>query len=514
MRILATLFAGATAAVVIGFAAIPVAKAESAVAQPAAATQSAAISAPVRDRWGAPEGKKCLDCHAPANPALVTEWKTGAHGKQGVNCYDCHKADPATNPGAKKHYGAMISVIVSPKDCARCHSKEVDEQKGSHHAKAGDILASVDNYLGEVVGGPPAVAVGCFQCHGTKVKMLPDGAYDPTTWPNTGIGRLNPDGSKGSCSACHARHSFSAAQAREPQTCGKCHLGPDHPQIEIYQESKHGILWEANKGKQHTDRKSWKPGVDYAAAPSCATCHMSATRTQGVTHDVGERISWTLRPAISTKLNMVVFDDLSKDDRPEGQPLPNVGDKVTGKDGVVRTVTNVYTWQQRRKKMQDVCVACHSDSQVSGFYSQFDELVTLYNDKFARPATAIMADLQAAGKITPAQMDEKIKWIYYELWHHQGRRARHGASMSGPDYAWWHGIYEVAKTFYMEFIPEVKKIAGDDLAKQLLDKHVYSQPGHLWLRDGMSKEQLQKIQDFYRERYGQDNASKAAEEKK
>ena len=26
------------------------------------------------------------------------------------------------------------------------------------------------------------------------------------------------------------------AQARQPETCGKCHLGPDHPQKEIYEE--------------------------------------------------------------------------------------------------------------------------------------------------------------------------------------------------------------------------------------------------------------------------------------
>jgi hypothetical protein len=29
--------------------------------------------------------------------------------------------------------------------------------------------------------------------------------------------------------------------------------------------------------------------------------------------------------------------------------------------------------------------------------------------------------------------------------------------MSGPDYAWWHDIYDVAKNFYSEFMPEVKE---------------------------------------------------------
>jgi hypothetical protein len=75
------------------------------------------------------------------------------------------------------------------------------------------------------------------------------GKLHPATWPNSGIGRVNPDGSKGTCSACHARHSFSIAQARQPESCGRCHMGPDHPQIEAYYESKHGVMYEANKEK-------------------------------------------------------------------------------------------------------------------------------------------------------------------------------------------------------------------------------------------------------------------------
>jgi hydroxylamine dehydrogenase len=89
-----------------------------------------------------------------------------------------------------------------------------------------------------------------------------------------------------------------------------------------------------------------------------------------------------------------------------------------------------------------------------------------------------------------------------------GRRARRGAAMSGPDYAWWHGIYEVAKNFYLQFLPEVKHVAGEPLASQLMDKYVYSQPGHRWLKEGMNKEQLQRIQEFYRQRYGEQNEPK------
>ena len=408
------------------------------------------------------EGKACIECHKELSPSFVKEWQLSSHAAKGVDCYTCHKAEK-TDPDAMEHNGFTIAILVTPKDCGRCHAKEVLEMTNSHHAMAGDILNSLDNYLGEVLGGPEAVAVGCLQCHGAKVKVLPGGKLDINSWPNTGIGRINPDGSKGSCSACHTRHRFSRAQAREPQTCGKCHLGPDHPQIEVYQESKHGILYEANKAQLNMEKKSWIVGKDYSAAPTCATCHMSATPNQPVTHDVGTRISWTLRPAISKKLENA---------------------------------------EKRRDDMKDVCSSCHSSPFVDGFYNQFDNLVVFYNEKFARPAMGMRQDLIDAGKLTPADFDDKLDWIYYELWHHEGRRARHGAAMSGPDYAWWHGIYEVAKKFYSEFLPEVKQVAGPELYATLVKKYLEQDVRHEWYLKGMSKEQLEKIRKYYEERYG------------
>ncbi len=408
------------------------------------------------------EGQACIGCHEAQSPAFVKEWKLSTHAAKGVDCYTCHKAEKS-DPDAMEHNGFMIAILVTPKDCGKCHLKEEKEMTESHHAKAGDILNSADNYLGEVVGGQEAVAVGCLQCHGGKVKVLANGKLDTNSWPNTGIGRINPDGSKGSCSACHARHNFSKAQAREPQTCGKCHLGPDHPQMEVYQESKHGILYEANKERMNMHKDKWVVGQDYSAAPTCATCHMSATPKQAVTHDVGARISWTLRPPVSKKLENA---------------------------------------DKKREAMLNVCSSCHSAPFVVGFYKQFDNLVNLYDDKFAKPATAIRQELMDKGKITKANFDDKLDWIYWELWHHEGRRARHGAAMSGPDYAWWHGIYDVAKNFYTEFLPEVKTAAGPELYNEIVKKYLESDVRHEWYTKGMSKEQLEKIQKFYNERYG------------
>ena len=408
------------------------------------------------------EAKACIACHEAQSPSFVKEWRISRHASKGVDCYSCHKAEK-TDPDAMDHNGFTIAVLVTPNDCGRCHAKEVKEMTTSHHAKAGDILNSLDNYLGEVVGGPEAVAVGCLQCHGAKVKVLSNGRLDVNSWPNTGIGRINPDGSKGSCAACHTRHSFSKAQAREPQTCGKCHLGPDHPQIEVYEESKHGILYEANKERLNMHKDKWVVGQDYTAAPTCATCHMSATPTQAVTHDVGARISWTLRPPISKKQENA---------------------------------------DNKREAMQNVCSSCHSSPFVYGFYMQFDNLVNLYDDKFAKPATAIRKELIEKGKLSKADFDDKLDWIYWELWHHEGRRARHGASMSGPDYAWWHGIYDVAKNFYTEFLPEAKNVAGPELYNELVKKYLDPDVRHEWYTKGMSKEQLDKIKKYYEERYG------------
>ena len=408
------------------------------------------------------EGQKCIECHEAQSPAFVKEWRISSHAARGVDCFSCHRAQK-TDPDAIDHYGFTVSILVTPKDCSRCHAGQVKEMTASHHAKAGDILNSLDNYLGEVVGGPEAAAVGCIQCHGSKVKVLPGGQLDITTWPNTGIGRINPDGSFGSCTACHARHAFSKAQAREPEACGKCHLGPDHPQTEVYQESKHGILYTANKARLNMHKDKWVVGKDYSAAPTCTTCHMGATTNQRATHDVGTRISWTLRPPVSIKLENA---------------------------------------DKRREDMKDVCSSCHAAPFVEGFYRQFDNLVGLYNDKFAKPATAIRKELIERGKLTPADFDEKLDWIYYELWHHEGRRARHGASMSGPDYAWWHGIYEVAKHFYTAYLPEVKAAAGPELYAELTKRYLEPDIRHQWYLKGMSKEELEKIRKYTEERYG------------
>ncbi|MBI5048437.1 MAG: cytochrome C552 [Deltaproteobacteria bacterium] len=405
------------------------------------------------------QNKKCIDCHIKKGigEGQINDWKQSRHAEKGIGCIECHKAD-GKDPDAFKHEGFIVATIVSPKDCSKCHEDEGKEFQESHHAQAAKFIGSLDNILGNIVEGPAAANSGCRQCHGSEVKVLANGKLDSATWPNTGMGRINPDGSKGSCSACHARHSFSKAQSRQPENCGKCHMGPDHPQLEIYNESKHGILYNANKDKMNlkNPKEKWIVGKDYLY-PTCASCHMSATETQKVTHDVGKRISWTLRPVISTKLE---------------------------------------NWEAKRKAMKDVCQSCHGPEQVENFYKQFDDGVNLYNDKFAKPAKEAMDKLKEAKKITATPFDDKIEWTFYELWHHEGRRARHGLSMMGPDFTQWHGFYEVAKHFYNKFIPELQEL-NPKLASEILAREE-----HKW-KKGLSKEDVAKTMEYYQERYKQ-----------
>lgn len=449
--------------------------------------------------------KDCINCHKETTPGIVKQWKESKHSHSGIGCYDCHQAKDGDKDLVVHYNGHKISTIVSPNDCAVCHEKQTKEFTQSHHAQGGAILGSLDNELAEVVEGhvefnalgqktknSPVAVSGCLQCHGSEVKVLSEGKLDPDTWPNTGIGRINPDGSKGSCSSCHLRHNFSIAQARQPEVCGKCHMGPDHPHIEIYMESKHGISFVANREKYYKDMENlkWIPGVDFESGPTCATCHMGATRNLEITHDVGARISWNLRPPIS--------------------------EKIDAADKARKIVTK--PWEERRAEMQDVCSSCHSQGWIENWYTQFDSMIDIYNDKFARPATELYNLIRTERLITPdITFDDEIEFTYYYLWHHEGRRARHGVSMMGPDYTQWHGMFEVADNFYQKFIPQLKGIIAHGraaggvqaAAAERVNNRMYAilnSPMHRWFLGKQSPEEKaarQKARLEFKKRYAQ-----------
>lgn len=386
-----------------------------------------------------PEAMACLECHKREHPGLFSDWSYSRHASANITCLDCHRAEESDPDVSKDHYkqyertdtqwGAKeykvpIAAVVTPKDCSRCHPDEARQYGQSKHANTLEIIWKIDPWLQKGMNSDFERASGCFHCHGTVLK-LKDGKPDPLTWPNVGVGRFNLDGSKGSCTSCHTRHRFSVMEARKPEACGSCHLGPDHPQIEIFMESKHGDIYTAF-GRDYNWNAApgtWTPGVDYRG-PTCAVCHMSGAGSTLTTHDVTERLAWETQAPLTIRPS-------------EFKPFP--------------AKTNHET---ERAKMKVVCMQCHGKTWTDGHFVKMDKVIAEYNDVYYTPALKLFNELYEKGLLDKTKFfDERMEVEFYELWHHEGRRARMGAAMMAPDYEWWHGFYECKKR-YNNFMEE------------------------------------------------------------
>ena len=375
----------------------------------------------------------CIECHKAEHPGLFTDWASSRHASANITCLDCHLAEESDADVSVSHfkqyeradlkwgtkeYKVPISAVVTPKDCSRCHPDEAAQYSRSKHANTMEIIWKIDPWLNNGMNSDFERVAGCYTCHGTILKME-NGRLTPDTWPNTGVGRVNMDGSLGSCTSCHTRHRFSVAEARKAEACGQCHLGPDHPQIEIFTESKHGALYDAFGTDWRWDAApgTWTAGVDFRS-PTCAVCHMSGGGGTLTTHDVTERLSWELQAPLTV--------------RPaDFKALP--------------AKTN---WETERNKMKAICLQCHANTWVDDHYAKLDQVVKEYNEVYFTPAKAMLDELYTKGLLDKTRFfDERLEVEYYELWHHEGRRARMGAAMMAPDYSWWHGFYECKKRY-------------------------------------------------------------------
>ncbi|MBU0994382.1 MAG: hydroxylamine oxidoreductase [Proteobacteria bacterium] len=402
------------------------------------------LSGPYKSKEAALSAQSCIDCHEKLQPGILNDWRKSVHAKVGVDCIKCHQLETTASELAYmahlNHTLVPISMVVSPKTCESCHPKEVKEYTSSKHANTIEIIWKIDKWMTDGMNNGIERTTGCFNCHGSVIDVM-DGKPIPGTWPNVGVGRKNPDGSLGSCTSCHTRHKFSVAEARKPEACDQCHLGPDHPQIEIYNESKHGTIYHAESETWNfaPEDGKWLAGRDYRT-PTCASCHMSQVRSQVEnTHDVTQRLSWELQAPLTI--------------RPEAfKPFPSG-----------------TSWEKERHKMGLVCMQCHSETWRNDHFDNLDKVVSHYNQTYYLPARQRMDELYEKGLLsTDVYFDENPEWEFYELWHYEGRRARMGTAMMAPDYAWWHGFYEL-KHRLIRFMAET-----DTLLENNQKAHVYS----------------------------------------
>ncbi|MCI0459914.1 MAG: hypothetical protein L0Z62_23430 [Gemmataceae bacterium] len=349
---------------------------------------------------------RCAECHRNQHYSVVHEYELSVHAGKRVSCLECHQ--PAASQKGKPHHGFEITEKVTAANCRTCHERVYQQFVRSRHAApswaavygAKDFTKEQLDFAEKfhpgscrrppnpLVGpeGAAAAEGGCVKCHS--------------------IGKPNADGTIGTCTACHTRHTASVEVARLPQTCGQCHMGPDHSQLEIYMESKHGVLFQA----QHRQLKLAVPPRELTTRdmfiPTCSTCHMSGLNGLNVTHDPSERLSYLLAAEISPK-------------------RPN------------------YALAQAN--MKDVCLNCHTKAVVERVYTEAERLVQTTNQK-VQEAKGIIAGLRKEGLLTGKPFERPIDFHYFDLWHYHGRTVKHGAFMGGADFVQWHGNYPLLKS--------------------------------------------------------------------
>jgi hypothetical protein len=257
-------------------------------------------------------------------------------------------------------------------------------------------------------------------------------------WPNQGVGRINPDGSRGSCAACHARHRFSIEMARKPHTCSECHKGPDVPAYGVYSVSKHGNIYSSHKAQWNFEAVPWTVGRDFSA-PTCATCHVSLIVSEEGeviaqrTHQMNDRIAWRLFGLIYAHPHPKSSDTTIIKNK-AGLPLPT---ELTG-EPVAGYLIEEKERQKREKNMQTVCLSCHSQAWVDGHFARLENTITTTNE-MTLTATKILITAWKKGVAKGLDRKDSIfnesiekKWV--EQWLFYANSTRFASAMAGADY--------------------------------------------------------------------------------
>jgi len=445
-----------------------------------------------------PQTQACITCHEILTPGIVGDWLSSRHSrtkpedamkkgilerristdklpealsKYAVGCYECHSQNHETHRDNFEHMGFRINVVVSPNDCKTCHPVEASQFSETKKANAVKNLMGNPVYqvLVDTVTGLKKTADGrmtserpsgntlhetCLGCHGTNVEskglkkvntkmgelMFPD----LTNWPNQGVGRENPDGSRGSCSACHPRHSFSIEIARKPHTCAQCHLEPDTPAWDVYTESKHGDILFSKEHEWEFNAVPWTVGKDFKT-PSCAVCHNSLIVSYDGkviaerTHDFGARL-WVRLFGLIYSHPQPKSGNTTTIRNKDGLPLPTA---FTGEQASEYLIGRAEQ-EKRMNTMKSVCNSCHNIDWIDGHFTKLEGTIK-ETDEMALAATKLVLDAWVSGiedKTNP--FDETIEKMWVKQWLFYCNSIRYSSAMTGaPDYSsfkngWWY----------------------------------------------------------------------------
>ena len=466
----------------------------------------------------------CLGCHETVTPGIVADWKKSRHAgifpsealkrpplekrvsftklpagleSTVVGCAECHTLNPDSHKDTFDHNGFKVHAVVSPGDCASCHPQEVDEYKQNIMSEAhGNLvknpvyksLMDAANCLQKFDGIRARLTSvdsiteedSCIYCHGTRVEVKGSKERETTMgqmtfpvlsgWPSNGVGRINPDGTKGACSACHTRHAFSIEMARKPATCSECHKGPDVPAYKVYQVSKHGNIYESMGDKWNFSAVPWKVGVDFTA-PTCATCHASLVVNEAGdvvakrSHRMNDRSAWRLFGLIYAHPHPKSADTTIIKNK-AGLSLPT---ELTGKP-VTGFLIDKKEQEKRRATMREICLQCHATSWVDGHFVRLEKSVETTNQMTITATDIILA---AWGKGLAKGLDKKdsifneaIERMWAEQWLFYANSTRFASAMGGADYGVFaDGRWYMSKNIqqmadWLRFLEAAQKSAG------------------------------------------------------
>ena len=455
------------------------------------------------------ETQTCIECHASVTPGIVDDWKASVHSQISpsealkkpelertisakslpddmknvvVGCAECHTANPKAHKDTFEHNGFNVHVVVTPRDCSTCHPQEVREYGKNIMSMAyrnlmanpvyKDLMHSI-NAVQDFHGGKltyektvngKTEADSCLFCHGTKVEVkglktreTEMGEMDfpvLTGWPNQGVGRINPDGTTGSCTSCHPRHSFSIAVARKPYTCAECHKGPDVPAYKVYMVSKHGNIYSSHAKEWNFKATPWVVGKDFTA-PTCATCHASLVVNESGdvivkrSHQMNDRSAWRIFGLVYAHAHPKSPDTTIIKNK-AGLPLPT---ELTG-EPVSSALIDAKEQAARTANMKKLCLACHTQSWVDGHFIRFENTLKTTN-QMTLAATRILLDAWEKGAAKGlAQKDsifnEAIEKMWVEEWLFYANSTRFAAAMAGADYGVFaNGRWYMSKNLQM-----------------------------------------------------------------
>lgn len=361
----------------------------------------------------------CYDCHEEKTPGINRYWKNSAHAQAQITCVSCHGSDVGANHDR--------TVTVQAAVCGSCHKKAyADHSLSRHNISLKSGRGCIRNL--QLSAEQQKSCMFCHEPGSTQPRVSTECAMFLTQSPE--MQRQGCDSChrvETRCDTCHTKHGTDIKTAAMPETCGTCHMGPDHAQFEMWESSPHGVQFR---------RAGEKSG------PSCVGCHM-----KGGSHNVSRGIA---------------------------SGVPD---------------SSLLLKDQERTFMIDLCAACHTRSMVKRNLEDADHIQS-QSSALVAEAQRIIEKLQEERLLSPSPEERpshplfgnkfvigphmlyenlsRVESLFFKLKQFHYMNAIKGAFHQNPDYTHWYGNAPLKLTL-SEIRSEEALLRQMDIIRRRLD---------------------------------------------